>query len=185
MVNSSQNGDYGIVPWLAWIEEKLAMLETFITLITFNVMLALMVVQVIFRYWLEIALPWSEELIRYLFVVSSFLGAALVSKDRSHITITIIDSILEMIKDDKRRERINYWIWLAADIATLGVLSVFASLTYRFYREMQTTDQLSPAMGFPVAVVVGAMLLGTCLMIVHYLIKIINNTFGLKWESEV
>ena len=163
----------------------MADVESFLTLLIFMIMLALMVVQVIFRYILEIALPWSEELIRYLFVATSFIGAALVSKDRSHINIDVMDSLLSMIKNEKKREKINYWLWMLADITSFIVLSIFAVLTYRFLIIMHRTEQVSPAMELPVSVVVGTMLLGVCLMIIHYFFKIINNTFGLRQKREV
>lgn len=185
MASPNRGGDYGRLPRLAWFEGKLAKVESFLTLSIFIIMLALMVVQVIFRYILEVALPWSEELIRFLFVATSFIGAALVSKERSHINIDIMDSLLGLIKNEQKREKINYWLWLMADITSLIVMSIFAVLTFRFLKIMHITEQVSPAMEFPVSVVVGTMLFGVCLMIIHYFFKIINNTFGFRQKREV
>jgi TRAP-type C4-dicarboxylate transport system permease small subunit len=185
MAGPNLGGNYGSIPWLTWIEEKLASVEVFLTFLAFLPMLLLMVVQVIYRYVLHIALPWSEELIRYMFVAASFLGAALVSKERSHISIDVFDSLLELIKEHKTRETINYVIWLFADIVTLGILLVFGWLTYKYFNTMRVTEQISPAMEMPVAIVVGIMLLGVCLMILHYAVKIINNTIGYGRKGEV
>jgi TRAP-type C4-dicarboxylate transport system permease small subunit len=185
MASQNRGGNYGSLPWLAGVEEKLASVEQFITLLAFAPMLLLMVVQVVFRYMLEVALPWSEELIRYLFVAASFLGAALVSKERSHISIDLFDSLLDMVKGHKTREMISYSVWLLADVTSMGVLVVFAWLTYKYLNIMRMTEQLSPALELPVAVVVGVMLLGVCLMIFHYAVKIINNTFGYGRKGEV
>ena len=185
MAAPSLGGNYGSIPWLSWIEEKLASIEVIATLMVFLPMLLLMVVQVIFRYILHVALPWSEELIRYMFVAASFLGAALVARERSHISIDVFDSLLDLVKDHKTRERVDYAVWLFADVVTMGILAVFGWLTYKYFNTMRTTEQISPAMEMPVAWVVGIMLVGVCLMLFHYAVKVINNTIGYGRKGEV
>lgn len=176
----SNAGAIGAVPWLERIDARLAQAEMVVTLITFVAMLALMVVQVACRYALKIALPWSEELIRYLFVAATFVGAAMVSKQRSHISIDLMDAILAGVKDDATRRRLDHWTWIVSDVASMAASGVFAVLTWRFLVIMRDTEQVSPAMELPVAIVVAAMFAGVALMFVHHAVKLAGNTIGVR-----
>lgn len=46
-----------------------------------------MLVSVVFRYGLNDSLSWSDELVRYLFVWLTLLGASVAFRDREHIRI--------------------------------------------------------------------------------------------------
>ncbi len=53
-------------------------------------LIAVILMQVFFRYVLGNALGWAEELSIFLFVWLVFLGAAAASRDRMHITVTAL-----------------------------------------------------------------------------------------------
>jgi TRAP-type C4-dicarboxylate transport system permease small subunit len=54
-------------------------------------LLALAVIlSVFFRYVLSLTTVWSEELITVLFIATTFLGTAMVSKDNDHIAIEFL-----------------------------------------------------------------------------------------------
>jgi len=57
------------------------------SVISITVMLLIIFLQVIFRYVLHNSLTFSEELARYLFVWTVFLGSAVVAKNNGHITV--------------------------------------------------------------------------------------------------
>jgi TRAP-type C4-dicarboxylate transport system permease small subunit len=46
--------------------------------------------QVLFRYVLKIAVPWTEELARALFVMSMFLGMAIAIRGKEHIVVDFL-----------------------------------------------------------------------------------------------
>jgi len=46
--------------------------------------------QVLWRYAFRDALPWTEELARYLFIWITFLGAALAVRDGTHIRVSLL-----------------------------------------------------------------------------------------------
>ena len=60
----------------------------------FIVLLALMLIQVIYRYFLELPLPWTEEIARYVFVIVTYLGASIAVSENSHIEINVRDLLL-------------------------------------------------------------------------------------------
>ena len=53
----------------------------------FSVILLIILVAVFFRYVVNQSLVWSDEIVRYLFVWFTLLGAALVLRDRRHIRV--------------------------------------------------------------------------------------------------
>lgn len=52
-----------------------------------------MTVQCFFRYVLNNSITWSEELARFLFVWASMLGAVVVTGNRGHAAIKMLDSV--------------------------------------------------------------------------------------------
>ncbi|MCF8010323.1 MAG: TRAP transporter small permease [Clostridiales bacterium] len=54
------------------------------------VLIVSMTVQVILRYVFDFALSWADGLARYMLVWTSFLGAAVAVKSRSHIALTFV-----------------------------------------------------------------------------------------------
>ena len=53
----------------------------------FGVIVFLMLTAIFFRYVLNSSLYWSDEIVRYLFVWLTFLGAAVAVRDKAHIRV--------------------------------------------------------------------------------------------------
>jgi TRAP-type C4-dicarboxylate transport system permease small subunit len=60
----------------------------------FSGMFACVLAQVVFRYFLDSPLTWSDELARYLFVWCAFLGWVIAARRRSHLAITTVQARL-------------------------------------------------------------------------------------------
>lgn len=61
-----------------------------ITMIGFVGMLLSTGGQVLFRYVLQISVPWTEELARILFILTMFLGIAIAIREREHIVVDFL-----------------------------------------------------------------------------------------------
>ncbi len=59
-------------------------------LTAFAIMLVLVTSQVVFRYLLEISVPWTEEAARWLYAWQIFLGSALAMRERLHLEIPVL-----------------------------------------------------------------------------------------------
>ena len=57
------------------------------------IMLGLMMVVVIGRYFFGVVPPWSEELALFLMSWLGFLGAVAIEKEKGHIRISFIDTV--------------------------------------------------------------------------------------------
>ncbi len=87
-----------------WLDRLLSWMLIFIL----SVMVVVTTAGVIWRYGLNNALSWSEELGCYLLVWVSFLGAALGTSHGSHIGITLVFDRLPL--------KVQFWIGAIVDI---------------------------------------------------------------------
>jgi TRAP-type C4-dicarboxylate transport system permease small subunit len=59
-------------------------------LFAFVVMLVLVTAQVVFRYLLQVSVPWTEEAARWFYAWQIFLGSSLAMRERLHLQITVL-----------------------------------------------------------------------------------------------
>lgn len=69
-------------------------LLTAVVMTAFALMLIIMAIQVISRYALGMAVPWTDEASRYLFLAEIFLGSVLALRYQEHIRITVVTDLL-------------------------------------------------------------------------------------------
>jgi TRAP-type C4-dicarboxylate transport system permease small subunit len=67
-----------------------------VALAAFIVMLLSSILQVIFRYVLNLPLMWTEELARLMCVLTTYFGAVVVLLLREHIRVDFIDTVLRL-----------------------------------------------------------------------------------------
>ena len=102
--------------------DKVGKVEYFLVAVMIAVMAIVNFLQVVFRYVIEGSLPWSEELLRFLFVWTTFLGAGIGVRKGAHLGLTIIVNNLPP-KLKKFVVFINYLIWIAFS-AIIGMLGL-------------------------------------------------------------
>lgn len=79
--------------------------------------------QVVFRYVLEIAVPWTEEAARALFVLSMVMSMAFAYREREHI---VVDFLFVKLSPVAQRR-----LGLVFDLAILGFLAAWARGAWR------------------------------------------------------
>jgi TRAP-type C4-dicarboxylate transport system permease small subunit len=157
----------------------LTKLEYYVTTPIFLIMLTVMFAQVIFRYVLHQPLPWSEELARFLFVASTFLGAAIATATRGHIEINFTEMTINKIaKTHEGKMRGAIGMNILRDLGTILCLSLVGWQTYLLMTDQLASKSVSTAMAFPFWIITGIMLLGFILSILHSLGLIILNLGG-------
>ena len=67
--------------------------ESFVLLL-FVTMLILALAQVLFRYVLQISVPWTEEAARWIYIWQIFVGSALCAREGIHLRVDIIEKRL-------------------------------------------------------------------------------------------
>jgi TRAP-type C4-dicarboxylate transport system permease small subunit len=168
------------VPILGKIDNMLGQAEKFFSVLVFICMLALMILQVVCRYFLKIGVPWVEELIRFMFIATSFVAAAYLSKDRDHIVIDIINTPIFAITNGEKKGIVDRSFWLVADLLSLFITVLVTYRCHIFTRSMYRTHQYSPSMQVPIYTITLFMEIGFVLMIIHYLIKVIDGFCAMR-----
>jgi len=59
-------------------------------LVAFCVMLVLVTAQIVFRYCLQVSVPWTEEAARWFYAWQIFLGSAVAAREKLHLRVTIL-----------------------------------------------------------------------------------------------
>ena len=105
----------------------------------FCIILAIILVAVFFRYVVNQSLFWSDEVVRYLFVWFTLLGAALVLRDRRHIRV---EFFVEQMPRGLRR---------AVEVAGLLLILAFNAflVVAGFLWVHQTAGTYTPALTLP------------------------------------
>jgi len=95
--------------------------------------------QVIFRFVIFVALPWTEELARYLMIWMAMLGAPLALRLDQHIGVGLV---LERLP-----RRVRLWVTLATCLATMAFMGVVGWQGWVLCTK--NLSQVSPAMQMP------------------------------------
>ena len=149
-------------------------LEKMICTVTLALMSAIIVAQVFFRYVLNNSLSWSEELARYLFIWTIYIGISYGVKMDKHVAVDAVYSYMPKgVK--KYYAMIAYTLFLlfAVAIVYYGVTVVGMQIS---------SGQVSPAMGLPMQYVYVAPVVGMVLTVIRLVQKIIEAAKAEEWE---
>ena len=123
------------------------------------VTVALVILQVFFRYVLNSSLSWSEEAARYLFIWSAVLGFSSSVEAQRLFRFDMVARRLPPLG-----ARLCAGLYGAAAVAFLWALVVSGRALVA-----GTSSQTSPAMGLPMALPYAALPLGGLLIALHFL----------------
>jgi TRAP-type C4-dicarboxylate transport system permease small subunit len=115
--------------------------------------------QVLFRFAFHISLAWSEEVVRYVFIWSVFLTAALAFNLDTHIVIDFLTTWYPPRL--KRAAALISWVFVIAGLLLLLVLGL------QLIQAPSVWLQKSPAMEIPMTVPYAAIPVGCVLMLVN------------------
>ncbi len=132
-----------------------------VLVILFSVILVTILVAVFFRYVVNHSLFWSDEVVRYLFVWFTLLGAALVLRDRRHIRV---EFFVEHMPEGLRR------VMEGAGLALILAFNVFLVVA-GFLWVHQTSGTYTPALGLPLNWIFYAALPLTAILCCYYAVR--------------
>jgi C4-dicarboxylate transporter DctQ subunit len=116
---------------------------------------------VVLRYLFHSGIAWAEEITRYTLLWTVFVGAGVLAREGSHVSMEAFFNIWP-----EKLQRIG---WLAINtfcIATIGVILYFGIGMVRMVIE---TGQTSEAAFVPMWIIYGAFPVGSVLMILGYI----------------
>jgi TRAP-type C4-dicarboxylate transport system permease small subunit len=128
---------------------------------SYAVIVAVGFAQVLFRFVFSSPLSWSEELVRYVFVWSVFLTAAIAFNLNSHISIDFLTS--------RYPARIRRACALASWGAVILAVVILFVLGMQLILSPSVRFQKSPAMEIPMTIPYAAIPVGCAVMMVNIL----------------
>ena len=155
--------------------------EKTITWIAFAIMLGLLLIQVFCRYLFEMPLAWAEEMVRYTYIGVSFLGAAVALRERTHISIDILPSILEnKINDPAKRQFCLDALDIFASVVQM-VFFVFISIWMLEYNiDLDAKNQITTANQWPMWLMCLPVTVSCMLMAFHGLLNALEDIVNMS-----
>lgn len=141
-------------------------LEELLIGVALSALTIIMFVQIVLRTVFSSALPWAEEVCRYLFVWCGCLGISFSTKEGSHLNLDILPSLMPFLKKPFE---------ILSDVAMLVLCAVLVKPGVQVVGKLFSTGQLSAAMRIPMAYVYLALLVGVILTILRLVEKYIKK----------
>lgn len=134
-------------------------IEEFFITITLAIMSIVTFGAVVSRFSFRFPLPWSEELVRYLFAWTILVGSSIAVRKGAHIGINVVVDRLPVS-----------WRKYANMLAILIAICFCVFLFFIGYDQMMSQrDQYSPAMEVNMALVYACLPVGAILMIISFI----------------
>jgi TRAP-type transport system small permease protein len=131
--------------------------EEWAVIVALSAMSILAFYQVVTRYvFTSLALPWIEELVRYLFVAITFIGAAIVTRKKGHPGIEILSRLIP--------PKIKPCHDLFAGICSLVFAVVVSYVTIQLILKQKAIGMPTPALRVPMFYVTIPMAMGLILV---------------------
>ena len=130
-------------------------------------MSVVIVIQVIFRYFISYSLDWPEELGRYLFIASVYIGSSYVEQKQRHLSITI----LRTSGGRWGRDYLPIFVQLIV-IAFSGLMTIWGIQMVQFVYE---SHQVAPAIQIPMYIVYTCIPLGMGGMTIRAAVNLYRN----------
>lgn len=142
---------------------------------TLGVMTILAFYQVVMRYVFNRASHWSEELVRFLFIWCTFIGAAIGVRERIHIGVDVFVNLLP-----------KKIIPLTEILVQLGIMFFSGYMVYYGWSVVQVTKrQYSPALEIPMGLVYLAVPVMGLMLLVYCSLEISSAWKRFTGEGEV
>ena len=115
------------------LNASLGKIETGLLCIIVAMMIGLAILKIVLRYVFHTNLLWSDVMLQHLTLWLCFLGAALATCERRHISIDVLNRVLP--------QNITRWSTLIVDSLSLFVVAILAYYGFEFLGD----EQQSPA----------------------------------------
>lgn len=146
--------------------------EKILAMIGMIALVALVTIQVVARYVFHVSTPWSEELARYVFLWTTYIGCGMCFSKKKHVVIDLIDELGKKMKNPKK---FAFYVEKATMVASLVFLVIFGSqyLTV-YYMKIARMGRTSTAINLPMVIPYASVLAGSLLMIWHAFVILIQ-----------
>ena len=133
-------------------------------------MVSIIILQVFQRYILQHSLDWPEELARYLFVFAVYIGSSFAASEKRHLEVTIVRTVFGV--------KIGHYFTILAYFITVVFCCIMFFWGMMMVQFVADSNQVAPALQFPMWIAYGCIPLGFLLMAVRTIIVLKNIVLG-------
>lgn len=126
---------------------------------------------VVLRYCFSSGIVWAEEMTRYTLLWTVFLGAGVVAREGTHVSMEAFFQLWP-----KAYQRIGF---LFVNLICLATICVIVYFGVDMVEMVVETGQVSEAAAVPMWIIYGAFPVGGCLMVLGYLETAVRQWRGL------
>lgn len=119
--------------------------------VSLGCMTVITIIAVFWRYMLNSALPWTEEMTRYFFILATYMGISVVMESDEHLKMEVLATIL-----GKSVERLLKVVYLAVCLVFFGWLVL---LSWDMMQKVHRLGQSAVAFPFPLWIVWAGMVI--------------------------
>lgn len=143
---------------------------SWLLMLSFVVLVGSTLLQVIFRYFINRPLLWSEEMTRYMGIVNTVFCLGAVSHQNAHIKVTFFATLLPK----NWHKAVDYIVLLVQIIIGLFLM------VYSYQFMMLNPTSPSPAMHWPMWIIYGAIVIGFGNQVVIDCCTVFEKALGLS-----
>jgi TRAP-type C4-dicarboxylate transport system permease small subunit len=161
-------------------------IEKWIVVILFLNMLLLMFIQVFARYVIHSPLAWTEELMRFSFIVASFFGAAVATYEGKHVVINFLTMLMNKLTDNQsKRDRFCHFFDCIVDAVCFLFCGYLSSVLFAYASDLHVKNQLSTALLMPMWWIGYAIAASLALCSFHFLINLLQQLSRKAKKEEI
>ena len=144
-------------------------IEKFLLAFLMYARVAILFMNVLFRFVFFIPAAWADELARFTFIWLVFMGAAAAMYNWEHIDINLIDTVLKKLirNNEALYNKVLNGIKKFAVIATIGYLIYLLVVYGRYLQKVVQLDSRSMFLGVGLVVPMSAVYVCSVLMLFH------------------
>ena len=165
---------------LTRINDRFCSVEKTVTWIAFAIMLGLLLIQVFCRYVFSMPLAWAEELVRYTYIGVSFTGAIVAVRERSHIGIDIILSLMEKIKNEKVRRAALDGLDIFSNVVQAIFFVILSWWMIQYNLDIAAKNQITTCNEWPMWVMCLPVTVSLILMAFHGVLNTIESILDME-----
>jgi TRAP-type C4-dicarboxylate transport system permease small subunit len=155
------------------IMRVLASAENIAMCLMFWALFLIVALQFFTRYVLNNSFGWTEEIARILLIITTYLGAVVCARNKTHIRVDLVLMVLP--------EPIRVWFLRATDLICACLFSYLSWVAVRF---ALTTRLEMSSIEVPKSIIFWICAVSLLLMAVHYVIHLFSSHDTVK-DSEI
>lgn len=151
--------------------------EEYILVFLFSILVLTVVLQIFFRFVINISFGWSEELARYLLIWIAWIAASYAVHKSAHIRVEIAKDLL--------KNKLKKVVEVVVLLVCLGFAVFLAVEGTQFVLAIKMTQQVTPSLGIKMWLVYLAVPVGGTLMGVRFIQQILYIFKNPESEIEI